>query len=542
MTGGAAWALRNILTGEADPFVRPALDLGAWATWPVSMVDCPAYGLVIGAWLGVLGVIPLLAGMLYGKRVGWLLVIAMAAVGPSLPLAAATALGVWVSSGRTLRLGSKTLSLLLGLAPIVAYWFVATALTDFAKSEVVRPAGAIDFVPAVVTIRTLPPAMRSLAYVPPVVATVTAILVGLLVVGLGWADRWHVRWPAIVLALAAAGPVIGLVTFVGVDEVRYGYLLESAGSHAAGETALTTDVGRLVEFMNRCPTSPRAAEVGAQLARVIEQLEIDQRPAPRQYHGSWDLWAEIYKQHNSSPWSADARMHLGDSAARQGRCFRTEKEEKSVEKVPLAERSAQSLYDEADSQTLPKADAATPDPLEHFSPVWDFFTVGDALEEKEKADHFRAVRRNVLMRLALIPEKAQRTAAYERALSLYFYALARKGTPLFRDRLLAARDVDPKGPLADNIACQLAMLETADMARVAALEDVIKTYPGTDGALLGAPGGRPGPDHPGCSRQRVVFVEGRRRAPAQGPGRPGSPRRAEPADRSVRQGPEGSGR
>ncbi len=88
------------------------------------------------------------------------------------------------------------------------------------------------------------------------------------------------------------------------------------------------------------------------------------------------------------------------------------------------------------------------------------------------------------MRLALIPEKAQRTATAERALSVYFDALARKGTPSYRDRLLAAREVDPKGPLADNIACDLAMLETPEMARVAALEEVVKAYPGTDGALL----------------------------------------------------------
>jgi hypothetical protein len=481
-TGGAAWALRQILTGDADPFVRPSLDLGAWATWPVSMVECPGYAFVIGAWLGVLGVVPLLAGMLFGKRGGWLLAIFLAVAGPNLILAAATALGVWIASGRTLRLGSKTLSLILGLLPIVAYWFLATAWTDFTKIEVVRPAGAIDFIPAVVTARTLPPALRSLAYVPPAVATVTALLIGLVVVGLGWADRWQVRWPAIVLALAAVAPALGLAAFIGVDEVRYGYLLENPGQQAAGESALTTDLVRLTEFMNRCPTSPRAAEVEAQLARLIEQVEFSQQPGARR---SWDLWANIYQHHDSSPWSADARLHLGDSAARQGRCFRTEKEEKgAAAKVPLAERSAQSLWDEADAKTQPKTDAPARDPLEGYSGVLDFLAVGVALHEKEKADHFRGVRRDVLMRLALLPEKALRTTDTEHAMSIYFNALARKGTPPYSDLLAQARDIDPKGPLVDNIACDLAMLESPEMARLAALEKIVKDYPGTDGELL----------------------------------------------------------
>jgi hypothetical protein len=30
VTGGAAWALRNLLTGEADPFIRPTR---GWRCW-----------------------------------------------------------------------------------------------------------------------------------------------------------------------------------------------------------------------------------------------------------------------------------------------------------------------------------------------------------------------------------------------------------------------------------------------------------------------------------------------------------------------------
>jgi hypothetical protein len=464
VVGGAAWGLRCVLTGATDPFVRPVLDLGAWATWPVSIVDCPAYGLVLGAWLGMLAAAPILAAILYGKRGGWLLTILLAAVGPSLGLAAATALGVWIAAGWTLRLPSKLTSALLGLAPVIAYWYVATALTDFGKGEATRPTVMADLAVAAVTLKTLPPALRSLAYVPPIAATLVAALACLLIVGIGHTDRWHVRWPGAILALLAAGPVIGLAAFVGVDEIRYGYLLENGALHVATGSASAADIAQLDEFLKRHPTSPRAAEVRACLALALERQD---NGAASPSNRAQALWEDIIKLNPTSPWSADARLHLGDAAARQARFD-----------------AAKKLYDEADSQTIVKVDPKAPDPLDQFSVIWNLFSIGNDLTAKEDRNHLLEVRRDVLMRLGLLRENRGSALESERALALYFAALVQKGTNAFRERLMAVTEADPKGPLADNVACDLALLETQDLRQLEAFDKVIQAYPGTDGAML----------------------------------------------------------
>jgi len=477
VTGGAAWALRDLLTGQANPLVRPALEPGAWIIWPVFIVDCPAYGLVLGAWLAVLAVVPILAGIMYGKRGGWLLVIAEALVGPSLALAAATALGVWMAAGWTLRLQSKITSALVGLAPVAALWFAATALADLGKGmPAIRAAAAADMAP--LAPRVLAPALHSMIYVPAATAVVVAVLVGLLAVGIGWADRWHVRWPAAALAVLGIGPALALVAFVGIDEIRYGLLSESPVASAPGAGALNSDatlrsnaslrstrMNRFQEFLGRCSGSRRAAEVRAHLAMDIEQIENGAAPgaAPSD---STEVWQELAKRHPKSPWAADARLHLGDAAARLG----------------LFEQAEQS-YRTALAQTVYIAPPAE-DPLADFSVVWDLFTIGAELRARQDAEHLRSVRQKTLMNLALILENRQGTPNAGRALALYFAAIDLKGTSRYRDRLLAVAEADPKGPLADNVAYDLAMLEADDVKRLEALRQVIAAYPGEDGAML----------------------------------------------------------
>jgi hypothetical protein len=475
VTGGAAWTLRNLLTGQADPLARPTLDLGAWVTWPVSIVECPAYGLVLGAWLAVLAVTPILAGIMYGKRGGWFLVIVEALVGPSLGLAAVTALGVWIAAGWTLRLQTKIVSALAGLAPVAAYWFVATALTDLGKGSPAATAVA-PLVP-----RVLAPALHSMVYVPAVTAVVVAVAAGLLAVGMGWVDRWHVRWPAAALAVLAVGPALALVAFVGVDEIRYGLLGQAAAgdlpagqagstgraglASVPGEAALASEMNRFQQFLGRCPGSPRAAEVRARLAADIEQIENGSAPGAVPC-GSDEVWQELANRHPKSPWAVDARLHLGDAAIRRG-----------------AFEQAEPFYRTALAQTAYIAPPAE-DPLADFSVVWDLFTIGAELRARQDAEHLRSVRRELLMHLALILENRQGTPNAGRALAMYFVALGLKGTSLYRDRLLAVAEADPKGPLADNVAYDLAMLETDDVRRLEALRQVAAAYPGEDGAML----------------------------------------------------------
>jgi len=443
VTGGVAATLRHLLTGQLDPFVKPSLDLGAWATWPVSIVDCPAYGFVMGAWLGMLAVAPILTGILYGKRGGWLLVIVLALVGPGLVMAAVIGAGVWVAASRRMQLGSKFASSLLGLIPVTIYWFVATN-----QSEV----------------ETLAPALRGLAYVPPLVAVVVAVAASALVIASGWADRWHVRWPGSLLAVLVAGPVLALPALVGMDEIRFGLQLEDRPTPALRAAPEAPETDRLQAFLKRYPTSPRAAEVRARLADRLEDLEATSR-APATAPRAQDLWQEILSRHADSPQAVDALVHLGDASARQG-LFDT------------AEQSYQAA--------LAKATVAGPpleDPLAKFTAVWHLFSIGPGLRAKEMAEHLEALRTDVLARLAILADNRRNTQDNSRALALYFVALGLKGTNHYREALLAARDAEPKGALADNIAYDLAMFG-AGTKRIQELVEVARAYPGTDGAML----------------------------------------------------------
>ena len=462
VTGGAAWTLRNLLTGEADPFIRPTLGLGLWATWPVSLVDCPAYGLVVGAWLAMMAAAPVLTGLMYGKRGGWLTAIVIAVMGPDPFLAAAAAAGVWVAAGWTLRLQSKLASAMLGLVPSVAYWFVATAMTDFGRLEPTPAPGSVA-----VALKTLAPALHSLAYVPPIAGVILAVIACLLVIAIGRADRWHVRWPAALLTVLVTGPVLALAAFVGVDEIRYGLFQDSKPPVLEGGALAPMSREKAQTFLAHHPSSPRAAEVRARLAIEIEQVENGLRSgeAPRK---SEEVWQELLARHPDSPWAADARLHLGDAAARQGLFAQAEQ-----------------AYRRALAQTI-VISAPTDDPMADFTLV-DLFSIGAGLRARQEAEHLRAVRHDTLIHLAIILENQKGTQNNSRALALYFVAQGFKGANAYRAHLKAVVDADPGGPLADNVAYELAMCESdspKDLAQIEALKKVAATYPGTDGELL----------------------------------------------------------
>jgi hypothetical protein len=456
VTGGMAWTLRHLLTGDTDPFVRPPADLGQWVTWPVSIVDCPAFGFVIGAWMGMLAAAPILTGILYGKRGGWLLTILLAALGPSLPMAAAVALGVWIAAGWTLRLTSKLSSALLGLIPVALYWLAATVLPQFLKSE--GPTAAAD------ASRSLVPALHSLAYVAPLTAAVAAVAAAALVVGIGRADRWHVRWPGVLLAVLTVGPVPALLAAVGIDRIHYGMFLEEGPvMRAEGPTA---EVGRLQGFLARRPSSPLAAEARARLATDVEKLEIRAPPGVKPARPSKKIWQELLEKNTDSPWATDARLHLGDAAARQG--------------FP---DQADVLYREVLAQQVPASPAAQ-DPLAKFSLFRDLFSIGNRLQEREDAAHLEEVRTEALMHRAILLDNHRSPQDDSRALALYFVALGLKGTNGYREALLAVRDADPKGPLADNVAYELAAFETDPAKRIEQLRAAATAFPSTDGAML----------------------------------------------------------
>jgi len=465
VTGGLAWTLRHLLTGHVDPFVRPAVDLGLWCMWPVSMVERPAWGLVLGGWLGMLAAAPILTGMMYGKRGGWLLVLLLALLGPSIAFAGAVAVGVWIGAGHSLRLPSKLASALLGLLPPLVYLFVATALTDWSGAEADVSPGVADGSVLVSAGRPLPLALRSMAYVPPVSAAVVAAAAAALVVAVGRADRWHVRWPGTLLTVLTAGPVLALVALVGVDEVRYGMVLGSGPAPGPWAGAADSETDRLRTFLRRHPHSPRAARVCARLARRLSRSAI-QAGGPTHRTEALGLWEQVLEQHPSSPYAADACLYLGDALAQDG----------------LFE-AARAHWREA----LDRSAAVEPpaeDLLADVSVVRDLFSVGDRLRAREQAERLAELRQAVLVRLAVLDENRTGTPAGNRALALYFRAVALRGSNPYRQALVAAGEAEPEGALADNVAFDLAMLAPDEAGRLGGLAAVAEKWPDSDGAML----------------------------------------------------------
>jgi MFS family permease len=449
VTAGLAWSLRALLTASVDPFVRPALDVGAWVTWPVSIIERPAYGLVIGAFLAMLAVAPILTGVMYGKRGGWLLVLVIAAAGPSrlggspitfvVPtavFAGVLALGVWIAAGYTLRLRSRLAGALLGLIPAAAYWFLATALSDTSSVS---------------------PVLWGVVYVAPVAAVGFSAAAVALVVAVGGADKWHVRWPGALLAVLAAGPVLALLAFVGMDEVRYGFLKRPLGAAPS-----IPPLKEYREFLSRYPSSRRSAEIRADLAGQLARMD----PArPEGLPEARKIWQEILARNPDSRWAVDALLHLGDADTADGL-------------FPEAERQYRAALDRTAGLEVP--DVA---PLADFTVLGHLLTVGDALEVCDRANHLQAVRQEVLLHLAILEENHRPTPAGTRALALFFRALALKGTNAYRSDLVEAREADPDGALADNVAFRLAMFEADECKRIEQLNRVAEAYPGTDGAM-----------------------------------------------------------
>ena len=449
VTAGLAWSLRALLTASVDPFVRPALDVGAWVTWPVSIIERPAYGLVIGAFLAMLAVAPILTGVMYGKRGGWLLVLVIAAAGPSrlgessitfvVPtavFAGVLALGVWIAAGYTLRLRSRLAGALLGLIPVAVYWFIATALSDTSR---------------------VAPALWGVVYVAPVAAVGFSAAAASLVVAVGGADKWHVRWPGALLAVLVAGPVLALLAFVGMDEVRYGFL-----KRPLGVAPSVPPLKEYREFLSRYPSSRRSAEIRADLAAQLTRLD----PArPEGLPEAREIWQEILARNPDSRWAVDALRHLGDADAADGL-------------FAEAERRFRAALDRTAGLEVPDVN-----PMADFTVLGYLLTVGDALEVCDRANHLQAVRRQTLLHLAILEENHRPTPAGTRALALLFRAFALKGTNAYPSALVEACEADPQGPLADNVAYRLAMFEADECKRIEQLNRVAEAHPGTDGAM-----------------------------------------------------------
>jgi hypothetical protein len=193
--------------------------------------------------------------------------------------------------------------------------------------------------------------------------------------------------------------------------------------------------------------------------------EAGQGEAPTRRTEALGQWEQVLEHHPGSPWAADASLYLGDADAQGG------------------------LFDAARTHweaALARASAVEPpdeEPLATFSVLTDLFSVGGRLAARRHAERLADLRKALLVRLAVLDENSTDAPANNRALALYFRAVALRGSNPYRQALMAAREAEPDGPLADNVAFDLATLVPDEDDRLAALAAVAEQWPESDGAL-----------------------------------------------------------
>jgi len=253
------------------------------------------------------------------------------------------------------------------------------------------------------------------------------------------------------------------MALVGLDEVRYQQLIRKP------DALQSRMIQQYAAFLDRYPMSVRAAAIRARLAQTLEDAGILASPASNglpHVAPPEKIWMELIDQNPDSPWAAEARLHVGDKVAAGGDFGH-----------------AVQYYREALARSV-GFPSPTEDPLAVFSVLSDLFTVGADLEARQTAARLATVRQTACDRLVLLHENRPRREATGRALALYFNYLACKTPDAFRRLLDQVRATDPTGPLADNVAYDLALLEPDEHVRLERLESLGETYRDTDGALL----------------------------------------------------------
>ena len=183
---------------------KPSWIMFHWARWPVDIQQRPEFILVLGGFLAVMVLVPVVVAILYGKRGGALLATVALVIGPSWLVGALLFGCIWIAGDWRLRLSSKVGSALLACAPIWLFYLIASV-----PREDVALSGAY-YIPALVSI------------------LMAIVLIFLLLVPLRIL-RWNARVAGIALSLLCILPIWTYKLWVGEDEIHYALLSRDVG-------------------------------------------------------------------------------------------------------------------------------------------------------------------------------------------------------------------------------------------------------------------------------------------------------------------------
>jgi len=309
--------------------------LGEIFRHPLDVLSHPWMILVTGLMLGLLALVPVLAAVLYRPLLSTVLVLLVALVGHSPVLALAVGIGCVLAGRSRLRNDMPFLASVLGLLPTAAY-FTLSALAGVDAAAVL-------------------PMQRWALYAPFLIAFVSAVLAGAIVLGAARLGGFRAGpvWPLVVALLAA--PAAVFYCRVGADELAYALIvsrLQVGGSifedealgpwirrnHGEGLNPQTAGlrvqedlrtrrdalIGRCRKFLEAFPDSrrrPAALWVMAQ-ARSLQLDEVAFAGGLIKYATSFPLaesaeaWEGLLVGHPASPQAALADWRLGELSLR----------------------------------------------------------------------------------------------------------------------------------------------------------------------------------------------------------------------------------
>ncbi len=514
-----------ILTGEFFKLgTWPPQTVFDWAQWPINVQYRPEWHLILGAFLALLVLVPVVMGLLYGKRGGYLLAFIALVAGPSWVVALMLFFCVWLAGGWTLRLHNKVASVIIGCMPVWIYYLVTSRPT----TEVTLP-GAY-FVPAVLSI------VFSLLLIALIIAPLRSL-------------RWNTRVVGIALVVLLASPVVSYKMFVGEDSMQYAFLARDYGmdgdtfrdSHnsqiiqdllATAEKQVDEKLSKLAAEQADFGTEPDMttpqerqqmvegelgvlkidfvigfrAEMDRRRRAVIEQSEAflarypDSRHVPdvlytiaqaqdmeidtsalsearavalpirfdpsRAVAETETIWQRLLKEFGQTKYAATAMVKLADLQARRG---------DFAEAVGMYNAMIERFGDEI-RQPLPDTSS--------LSVFTDLLSVGQRLKQARRVRHLEDQYRLAQAHRALLLANSDCPACGGELLKKYL-GLGRYQPPHERQALLGKLMVEcPTDPLVDNLAYEIALLQPNDRLRMEALEQAVQQYAGTDGAAL----------------------------------------------------------
>jgi len=302
---------------------------------PLDVLSHPWMILVSGLLLGLVIFVPLVVAVLYRPLLAWSYVLAVALIGHAPVLALAVGIGCVLGGRSKVRGEMPFLATVLGLLPTAAY-LTLSALAGVDAAAVM-------------------PVQRWALYAPFVLAFVTAVLAGVVVIGLTHLARYRQGVFCLLLLVLPIGPVATFTVKVGPDELDYALIvsrLQTDGSifedvalgrwlrehHEQGLNLKTARVrvgedlarrrGELVdrceEFLRRHPGSDRRASVMWLMAQA-RSLQLDEsafRAELVRYVSSFPLeesaeaWQALREAYPGSPHAALADWRLGELALR----------------------------------------------------------------------------------------------------------------------------------------------------------------------------------------------------------------------------------